>query len=276
MNRRVTAVTLEAHDAATGVTCTACGYDLRTLASSGACPECGQAVATSVHDHSIVRPRWLRSVSVGSLLIGIGLLVGGAGLLFSFWPPLAAILWRRGLDQRTALWLLPLGAVMSGAGTWRFAAPTPRVARMHGRSLATILRVVAVITCTLQLQLFLYMAAGFRGMMPLHPAMLALSARALLVAWSAAALMTCIRAAYVAGEIHDRPGIVQAWALALLAPMMLLYFAASANLVAIGQVSRAVLIAWAIGACVIAGWSAVFFGGFAIIVRRRATILRPA
>jgi hypothetical protein len=178
-------------------------------------------------------------------------------------------LWRRGIDQRTALWLLPLGAVMSGAGTWRFAAPTPRVAGMHGRSLATMLRIVAVITCTLQLQLFMYTAAGFRGMMPLHPAMLMLSARGLLVAWSAAALMTCIRAAYVAGQIHDHFGAVQAWALALLAPMMLLYFAAYANLVGAGQIGRAVLIAWAIGAASIAGWSAVFFGAFALVVRRR-------
>ena len=261
--------------ATTDLTCTACRYDLRTLPTSGACPECGQPVATSIHDHSIARPRWLRRVSIGSLLIATGILVGGAGPLISFWPPLAQLLWRRGIDQRTALWLFPVGALISSVGTWRFAtpAPTPRAAGMHGRTLALVLRIVAVTMCALQLQLFLYVAAGYRRMLPLDAAMLALSARSLTVVWSAAALITCIRAAYVAGEIGDRAGVMQAWTLALLAPLTLLAVAICANVVAAGQVNRTAFIGWSIVAASIAGWSAVFFGGFALVVRRRAALI---
>ena len=214
-------------------------------------------------------------MSIGSLLIGSGILVGGTGILVSFWPPLAMLMWKRGIDQRMAMWwLLPLGAVLSGAGTWLFAAPTLRVAGMHGRSLATMLRVLAVITCTLQLQLCLFTAAAFHGALPLYPAGLLLCVRVMLMAWSAAALMTCIRVAYLASEIRDRSGVVQAWALALLTPLTLLYFATSAaNLIAAGQPSRAALIGWSVGAASIAGWSAVFFGAFALVVRRRVQLL---
>jgi hypothetical protein len=222
-----------------------------------------------MYDRSIARPHWLRCVSAGSLLIGTGILVGGVGLFISFWPPLASLLWRRGLDQRSALWLLPVGALISGAGTWWFAAPTPRVAGMHGRSLATLLRVVAVVTCTLQVQLCLFTLAAYRGVVEMDRSMLALCARVLLVAWSAAALMTCVRAAYVAAEIRDRPGVVQAWALAVLTPLTLLAFGTSVNLVAAGQLSRAGLIAWSVGAASIGGWSAVFFGALALVVHRR-------
>jgi hypothetical protein len=230
-----------------------------------------------LYDHSVTRPRWLRRVSIGSLLIAAGILIGGAGPLVSFWPPLAAILWRRDIDQRAALWLLPVGALMSSAGTWWFATPTPRAAGWRTSSLATMLRVLAVVTCTVQLQLFLLTAAAFGyavGLSPsvavgLSPAILVLGARALLVAWSAVALMTCVRAARVAGEVGDPSGVWQASSLALLAPLMMLYFASTANLVAAGQWSRAMFIGWAIGAASIAGWSAVFFAGFAVVLHRR-------
>jgi hypothetical protein len=252
--------------------CTACGYDLRLLGDTRQCPECGQSVAVSEHDHAVARPRWLRSVGLGSLLIGTGLLVGGAGILISFWPPLASLLWRRGIDQRTALWLLPVGAVTGAAGTWRFAAPTPRVAGSHGRWRATILRVVAVCTCALQLQLFLLTIAALRGVLMINAATLAFCARSLLVVWGAAAGLTCLRAAYVAREVRDRSGAVQAWMLALFAPLTLLAFAASTNTIAAGRWSRMELIAWSACGSVIAGWSAVFFGAFAVIVRRAAGI----
>ena len=252
------------------LTCAACGYNLRGLAAGGSCPECGQPVATSLYDRSVARPHWLRCVGLGSLLIGAGMLVGGAGLLVSFWPPLARLLWQRGVDQRAALWLLPVGVLISGAGTWWFATPMPHRAGMNARALAALLRVVGVVTCTIQLLLFLITAAALRGAVGLDRPILVIGARALLVAWSAAALLTCVRAARVAREVGDRPGVVQAWALALLAPLTLLFLATNANFAATGQWSGAMWIVWAFTAASIAGWSAVFFAGFAVVLHRRA------
>ena len=252
--------------AASGLSCTACGYDLRALPASGSCPECGQPIAISADDLSIARPRWLRSMSVGSLLIGVGILMGGAGVLVRFgYPALAA--------GRFALWLLPAGAVISAAGTWRFAAPTPRLAGAQGCWLATLLRVAGVATCTLQLQLCVMVVAALRGVTQVDATLLALCARSLLVVWTAAAAMTCLRAAYVAAQVHDRSGVVQARLLALLAPLLLLSSAAAANTAAAGQITRAALTGWAVGACAVAGWSAVFFSVFAWVVRRRAASL---
>ena len=254
-----------AREAAAELTCTACGYDLRMLPSSGACPECGQPIAVSLDDLAISRPRWLRSMSVGSTLIGIGILTGGAGVWLRFghramWP------------EWDALWLLPVGAVISASGTWCFAAPTPRVAGAQGRSLATVLRVAGIATGTLQLQLCVMLIAAFRGALRLDAAVLAFCTRAMLLVWGAAAAMTCLRAAFVAAQVSDYPGVVQARVLALLAPLTLLFFAAATNDILAGQLSRSGIIASAIGACVVAGWSAVFFSAFALVVRRRAQV----
>ena len=54
--------------------CVRCGYHLRELAEDGACPECGTAVARSMHGDllSAADPAWLRRIYRGHLYIVIG------------------------------------------------------------------------------------------------------------------------------------------------------------------------------------------------------------
>jgi hypothetical protein len=241
--------------------CTGCGYDLRSLEASGDCPECGQPIAVSEHDQTVARPQWLATIGGGAFLIGLGLLTGVAGVI------LATLVGR--LRSPTLL-LVPIGVAISGIGTWRFAAPTPRLAGPHGRWGATLLRVVGVATCTLQLQLCVVSVAALTERLQISATMLATFVRILLVAWSMAAGLTCLRAAYVAAQVRDRSGAIQARILSVLTPLMLLAFVWWTNSVQGRQPSGAELIGWTVGACVMAGWSGVFFSGLAMIIRRRA------
>ena len=49
------------------LSCARCGYILRGLAASGACPECGEAIETSLKGNLLraADPRWLKTVSRG-------------------------------------------------------------------------------------------------------------------------------------------------------------------------------------------------------------------
>ncbi len=66
--------------------CVHCGYNLRGLAATGKCPECGREIATSLAIASISShsdPRWLRQINQGRMLalgvcyakLGIGLVL---------------------------------------------------------------------------------------------------------------------------------------------------------------------------------------------------------
>jgi hypothetical protein len=85
----------------------------------------------------------------------------------------------------------------------------------------------------------------------------------LLVLWSVAAGLTCLRAAFIAAQVRDRSGVIQARILSLLAPLTLVAFAWWTNSVVEGRHgSRPELIGWTVAACVVAGWSGVFFQRF--------------
>jgi hypothetical protein len=141
---------------------------------------------------------------------------------------------------------------------------------MQGRWSVPLLRVAGVATCTLQLQLSAVIVAGLAGVVRVQSSLLTFCARSLLLVWAAAAGMTCLRASFIAAQVHDRWGVVQARALALLTPLTLLLIALVADTIAAGRLSRPALIAGSLGACAVAGWSAVFFSVFALVVRRRA------
>ena len=55
------------------VPCRRCGYNLRSLPADGKCPECGSAVAISIHGFYLrfAPPAWVRRVALGAkLLVG--------------------------------------------------------------------------------------------------------------------------------------------------------------------------------------------------------------
>ena len=88
----------------------------------------------------------------------------------------------------------------------------------------------------------------------------------MLLAWTIAAMLTCVRGAQLARRFGDRPGRVQAVILALLMPLV--FVSATTVLLPMAADSygaRAALVALAL---TLAGWSAVFFSGFAIVLFR--------
>src|SRR5947207_16013402 len=87
-------------DADLDVRCCKCGYNLRGLGRESRCPECGQPVTDSLSEQFSEGPTWLRTLSIGSLLIGVGVALGVAG---------AAPAIRTGPQSN---WCLPIGAVV--------------------------------------------------------------------------------------------------------------------------------------------------------------------
>lgn len=117
--------------------CVTCGYNLRTLAESGVCPECATPVRQSTQGFllSYADPKWVGRVANGLLLtiIGVG---GGLGMSVVFLALGLAIAVlasasapSMGLFQ-TLSWSVPLvafAAVLTGAiGLFRLSTPDPR------------------------------------------------------------------------------------------------------------------------------------------------------
>ena len=262
------------------LTCGGCDYNLRGLPRNGACPECGHDVAATLQGFSRTRAAWLRRVSRGSLLIGIGILVGGVGLgAIAAWAKL--LRWIRvlfgsaGVAAMTELrgWFLlcsfASGAIIAAIGTWIFA--TPARGRGNGWSdhlLRILLRLLGLGTCVLQLYITASLAEAY-GLAPhlvSYPQNFARVLEITAVVWAGAAAMTCLRAAMLAGRVNDRPGRVQAVLIGILATAAPVWGAMYWN--TFDQFRR---IAYFVAIGVAAGWSIVFFIGFAFVLRRRAT-----
>jgi len=234
--------------------CSACGYNLRGLQPTGTCPECGSPARNSL-DGRAARPTWLHTVRRGTMLLGAAMALGVICVAIAL-----------AKNNFKMLWLLPLSAILGAAGTWQFAANGPD----RRRRLGTFLRVAGLVTCGMQLQLvFTVVAAtgGAPGVIDLRRAIYPL-----LLTWSATAAVTCWRAASVAGEVGDRSGVIQGGLLALLAPAVLLGAAGPIEAMLVGNTSLDPLFAWGACAFAVAGWCAVYFTGFTIILSRAANV----
>lgn len=57
--------------------CVTCGYDLRSLPSDGACPECGTAISRSLCGDRLAAadPAWLKTIALGQRLIAIAITI---------------------------------------------------------------------------------------------------------------------------------------------------------------------------------------------------------
>jgi len=117
------------------VRCVRCGYNLRTQAATGACPECGRLVTDSTPLYACDR-RWLRRVQLGVLVLALGLLarwttepvcwcVANNYPSQSWWPGEPTLAgesvpwaWRVRLRELLALLAWTIPPVISFAGLW--------------------------------------------------------------------------------------------------------------------------------------------------------------
>jgi len=109
--------------------CQHCGYNLRTLALRGRCPECGTAVAESARDTRLCRadPRWVTTLADSALLLLTALSVG----MFWLWllGMLVLAFQQPGLDTACVMGPILLCALVAAAALIGLTAPEPRQAR---------------------------------------------------------------------------------------------------------------------------------------------------
>ncbi len=120
--------------------CARCGYILRGLAESGACPECGEAIETSLKGNLLraADPRWLKTVARGVGWTAWGVRYVFLGFLFVLLVLFGGEPFYYWLDETSSLLevIKTLGYVVSGlwmltpiviaVGWWMVAAPEPR------------------------------------------------------------------------------------------------------------------------------------------------------
>ena len=140
------------------IACVQCGYNLRSLAVGGQCPECGRAVRDSISPDRLVfaDEQWLRVVTAGVATIAWG--VVAVTLLFVFLQPIVFLVTSivgRGSGVQTGLLtanflLAPLIAAVFLAGIFAVTVTEPRVpSEAQPTYLRWIVRSAAIIACAL-------------------------------------------------------------------------------------------------------------------------------
>jgi hypothetical protein len=97
--------------------CRSCGYNLRTLATNGLCPECATPIASSLRGDLLreADPNWLRQMHTGCKLeYGA---IWAAWISYVFLLPLPFSLYRT--------FAAPAAAAVMALGTWMLASPDP-------------------------------------------------------------------------------------------------------------------------------------------------------
>ena len=101
--------------------CTTCAYNLRTIAESGRCPECGVTVAHTRHDYTnrlaASDPYFQRAVRSGLDCIALAILCPVASALFLRYPNYTLGNWLTGTRQQLAISLAPAIMAIAGSGT---------------------------------------------------------------------------------------------------------------------------------------------------------------
>lgn len=120
--------------------CARCGYLLRGLPTSGACPECGESIATSLKGNLLrfADPHWLRTISRGAAWLHWGIRIfliafllylitlGVNGIAHAYLGEDAPLtrasetIWH----IMSTVWVLTPAII--GIGVWMFTAPEPR------------------------------------------------------------------------------------------------------------------------------------------------------
>jgi hypothetical protein len=99
--------------------CRKCSYNLRTLPTTGVCPECGTPVAESIRSDRLADadPHWLRTIRLGVSFLWI------TWLLYVLWIALGVLLRLPTLEARWIQTLL--GRLLQAPGIWLTTTPDP-------------------------------------------------------------------------------------------------------------------------------------------------------
>jgi len=161
------------------LSCARCGYILCGLAASGACPECGEAIETSLKGNLLraADPRWLKTVARGvgwtawgvryvflGLLLFLLVLIGGEPF---YWLDETSSLLEVIEILRyvvSVLWMLT--PIVVAVGLWMVAAPEPRD-EDAGSEYSVVRRVLAALVVP---ALGLWFGLSRAGLTPSWPA----------------------------------------------------------------------------------------------------------
>ena len=177
--------------------CRQCGYNLRGLMGSGACPECGHAVAESAR-RNLLRdsdPSYTTNLEAASVLMIVGL--GLSGFSGALLPPTVMVDY---LDVQSwsvlAVVLIVVAILVMAAGLWKLTTIDPAVFEDRRRERKRrLVRVTMVIgTLTQLIGLVILFSSGDETMFP--PPMFNRLLLWMFTLGNAAALITCVFATF--------------------------------------------------------------------------------
>lgn len=177
--------------------CRQCGYNLRGLLASGACPECGHAVAESAR-RNLLRdsdPSYATNLRAGAMvmIVGLGLSGFSGGLI----PPTVIVDY---LDVQSwtalAVVLIVVAILVMAAGLWKLTTVDPAVFEDRGRERKRrLVRVTMVIgTLTQLIGLVMLFSSGDEMMFP--PPMFDRLLLWMFTLGNAVVLITCVFATF--------------------------------------------------------------------------------